>query len=265
MNSFKYSSVHINSLSQNPQHKFAMNHSMMLYQANALYTLIPKNACSTMRLSVAIANGCIDSTEQGNWIHANNSTFNATLSEACKVDYSFVILRCPFKRLASVFLDKFVAKEPVSWQLRDRLDRKIELDDLTFRDFVSLLDKPSVMNSDIHWRPQVDFLLYKEYSDYFSLENFGRLVINLKNKIDLQVNDARNLTNHGTNNYALVNDICYADIPAFELSVMKRKGQCPSHEALYDKEIYDLVARRYSKDITLYRQKCDPKNLMNLN
>ena len=140
MNKFKNTSANLNTLRQNGQHNFAMNHSMMLYKQNALYSFIPKNACSTLRLSVAITNGCINGIEQGHWIHANNQTFNATLGEAIKVDYSFVVLRCPFRRLASVFLDKFVAKEPDAWNYRSALQRKVNLDDLTFRDFVKSLN-----------------------------------------------------------------------------------------------------------------------------
>ena len=72
INTFKYSASSLNKLDNNPQHRFAMNHSMMIYQKNTLYSFIPKNACSTMRLSIAYANGCIDSVEQGHWIHNNN-------------------------------------------------------------------------------------------------------------------------------------------------------------------------------------------------
>ncbi len=118
-----------------------------------------------MRLRIAQANGCIDSIDQGHWIHANNKTFNATLGEAIKADYTFTILRCPYRRLVSVFLDKFVAKEPSAWQYRESLERGIELDTLTFRDFVKSLDKPVILKSDIHWRPQVDFLMYRQYHD----------------------------------------------------------------------------------------------------
>lgn len=241
-----------------------MHHSMMLYQKNALYSFIPKNACSTLRLSTAIENGCIDGIEQGHWIHANNQTFNATLAEAIKVDYSFVVLRCPFRRLASVFLDKFVAKEPDAWQYRDALARKVELDELTFRDFVLSLKKPYILNSNIHWRPQGDFLIFENYSDYFSLEEFPQAISTLKNKINFNVVDARELTGHGTHKYQTVAEQCYADIPAFDIAIMKREGLCPSHASLYDKELFALVGNLYRDDIDLYQQKCNEDYLLNI-
>lgn len=236
----------------------------MLYRKNALYSFIPKNACSTLRLSTAIENGCIDGVEQGHWIHANNQTFNATLAEAIKVDYSFVVLRCPFRRLASVFLDKFVAKEPDAWQYRDALSRQVDLDNLTFRNFVLSLKKPFIFSSNIHWRPQCDFLVYENYSDYFSLEEFPQAISMLKDKINFDVVDARELTGHGTHKYQAVAEQCYADIAAFDIAIMKRKGLCPSHASLYDKELFALVSNLYRDDIDLYQQKCNEDHLLNI-
>lgn len=260
---FKYSSLNsLANIKQNSQHNFAMSHSMMIYGKNALYSFIPKNACSTLRLSVAIENGCIEDVEQGNWIHANNQSFNATLGEALKVDYSFVILRCPFRRLASVFLDKFVSKEVDAWQYRNLLKREIELDDLTFRQFVMSLKKPMVLNSNIHWRPQAAFLIYKDYDDYFSLENFTYAVAQLKDKLDFNVVDARCLTNHGTDRYSMVDDVDYSDMCAFDIALMKRSGQCPMHSAMYDDELIAVVKSLYKQDFQLYIDKFGEDNLL---
>jgi len=236
----------------------------MIYQANAVYSFIPKNACSTMRLSVAHANGCIDSIEQGHWIHANNGTFNATLGEAIKADYTFTILRCPFRRLASVFLDKFVAKEPLAWSYRTRLERKIELDSLTFRDFVKSLTKAGMLRSDIHWRPQVDFLLYSQYHDYFCLENFEEIVRVLKDKIDFKVIDARSLTNHGLSELKAINTDCFADSEAFDIAIMKRNGECPDYNSMYDDELYLTVSNLYREDIQLYKDKFSDSDILKI-
>ncbi|MFA0426724.1 sulfotransferase family 2 domain-containing protein [Vibrio sp. 10N.222.51.C5] len=258
----KHSNKTLNSLKQNPSHNFAMGHSMMLYRKNVLYSFIPKNGCSTLRLSAAIENGCISGIEQGHWIHTNNQTFNATLAEAIKIDYSFVVLRCPFKRLASVFLDKFVSKEPDAWQYRNQLERKVELDELTFREFVYSLKKPAIFRSNIHWRPQNEFLIYNEYSDYFSLENFSYAIRVLKEKVDFNVIDARSLTNHGTDGYTELNQQCYAGMAAFDIALLKRNGECPSHIAMYDEELYGIVTELYKQDVGLYMNKCQASKMM---
>ena len=234
----------------------------MLYKKNALYTLIPKNGCSTMRLSIAIENGCIKSIEDGHWIHANNQTFNPSLSEAINADYTFVIMRCPYRRLASVYLDKFVSKEPDSWQYRDTLKRKIQLDDLTFRDFVKSLTVASTLHSNIHWRKQVDFLLYEEYTDYFCLENLTHAESILQEKISFEMHDARALTNHGTGQYEVIEDPTMPDTAAFDIAIAKREGKCPSYLSLYDNEIQSIADKIYRPDIEFFKNKFDPNFLL---
>lgn len=263
MNAFKYSSKNnLGSLSRNTAHQFAMQHSMMLYSKNALYSFIPKNACSTLRLSVALENGCIDSIKQGHWIHHNNNSFNATLGEATTAAYSFVILRCPYRRLASVYLDKFIAKEPDAWHYRDLQARQIELDDLSFRDFVKSLKSPTIFNANIHWRPQVEFLIYKRYSDYFCLEDFSGAIKTLRKKIGFKVVDARSLTQHGTHHFKLLNKKIYADTAAFDIATLKRKGKCPSHQSLYDDGLIRLVRKLYKADLKLYTKQFGAKHLL---
>ncbi|PWQ96242.1 sulfotransferase family 2 domain-containing protein [Leucothrix arctica] len=263
MNKFKYgASSTLVGLEKNKAHQFALSHSMMLHSKNALYSFIPKNACSTLRLSVAIYNGFVEDTDHRHWIHANNHTFNATLGEAIKTDYTFVILRCPFRRLASVFLDKFVAKEPDAWQYRSLLDYKVKLDDLTFREFVFSLQDADIIEENIHWREQSAFLIYQQYSDYFSLEQLPKAIKTLKQTINFDVVDARSLTSHGTGHYDSLNDQSYADIAAFDIALMKRSGQCPSHESLYDKELIEVVKELYEKDLELYVEKFGKSDLL---
>tara|TARA_B100001063_G_C16745748_1_gene547381 strand:+ start:515 stop:1240 length:726 start_codon:yes stop_codon:yes gene_type:complete len=239
-----------------------MNYAMQVFNSNAVYSFIPKNGCSTLRLSAAIANGCISGIEEGNWIHANNQTFKPTLKEAATAQYKFVVLRCPFRRLASVFLDKFVAKEPDAWQYRDLLKREVNLDDLTFAQFVKSLAVPPMKGANIHWKPQNQFLLYKEYDDYFALEHFEKAVGTLKDKIDLNVVDARNLTGHGTDKFEMLNDVNHSQVKAFDIAILKRQGKCPSHKSLYTDELIQLVKNLYAEDISLYTERCNKSDLL---
>jgi hypothetical protein len=259
---FNFSANNFNNLNQNAPHQFAMNYAMQVFNNNAIYTFIPKNGCSTLRLSVAVANGCISGIEQGNWIHTNNQSFKPTLKEAATVQYKFVVLRSPIRRLASVFLDKFVAKEPDAWQYRDLLKREVNLDDLTFEQFVKSLAVPPMKGANIHWKPQNLFLLYKEYDDYFALEHFDKAITTLKEKINFDVVDARSLTGHGTDKFKMLDDDNFSQTPAFDIAVLKRAGKCPSHKALYTPELIELVKKLYADDIALYSKRCDENDLL---
>ena len=262
MKKFNFSDKNLNNLNQNGQHQFAMRHAMHVYGSNVVYSFIPKNGCSTLRLSVAMANGCISDISDGHWIHANNGTFTPGLRDAIIADYAFVVLRCPFRRLASVYLDKFVSKEPEAWLYRNQLNRSVELDDLTFEQFVKSLAVPPMKGFNIHWKPQSDFLLYSQYDDYFALEHFDNAITTLKQKINFDVVDARSLTGHGTDKFDMLNDRCFATTAAFDIATLKRQGQCPSHQAMYNDELIALVQRLYADDIKLYSDKCDAADLL---
>lgn len=242
-------------LQQNAAHNFAGAYALNIYQSQAIYSFIPKNACSTMRTSLAISNGCIESIDDFNWIHKNNQTFKATLADLITAKYTFVILRSPFTRLASVYLDKIVDKTVEMWQLNDTLKREVDVTNLTFKEFASLVCKKGMIKSNIHWRPQVDFLMYKQYDDYLALEQSEQTFKTIEQNTGMQIVDARSLTKHGTGLYKKVEDSSFAEVPASEIFQMKKEGLIPSYSSLYDEEIFRLVSKIYAEDITLYESK----------
>lgn len=248
-------------LSQNGAHGFAAQHALVHYTSGAVYSFIPKNACSTMRYSMAIANNCISGPEDWTWIHKNNGTFVATLPELVRAPYSFVILRCPHARLASVFLDKIVDRTPELWQLYRKMRDGFTPDDLTFRQFITMLDAENLLKLNIHWRPQIDFLVYEQYSRVFALERFREAVPVLQDEAGLTVQDARNLTGHGTDRVELIREGGFADTPLHELSALKRSGRLPSHAQLYDAALAARVAELYADDMAFYARHCDPQDL----
>ncbi|WP_319420502.1 sulfotransferase family 2 domain-containing protein [Pleurocapsa sp. FMAR1] len=257
----KYSASNYKPLEENAKHNFAKQHTMQIYGSNAIYSFIPKNACSTMRTSIAYANGCIDNTEDFNWIHKNNQTFNAELSDLIVANYTFTILRCPFARLASVYLDKIVSRDRVAWKFYDLIDRKIELEHISFARFVQELNNNTVKSGDQHWRSQVDFMVYKQYDDYFCLENFAEVMTTLKAKIDLEIIDARNLTNHGLDKLKFV-DNDYSQVKPAKIFNLKQEGCCPSPKSLYNDELIEAVSKLYQDDIKLYQDVIEQPQLM---
>jgi hypothetical protein len=261
---FRYATAsYRNLLKYNEPHAFAMHHALRLYAANAIYTYIPKNACSTLRLSLAIANGCIRDTADFQWIHHNNTTFCADLASAQTATYTFVVLRCPYARLASAYLDKIVGHYPEAWAFYELAGYQREVSDISFDFFIRQLAEPSIRTANIHWRPQVDFLLYDQYDDYFAVENFSHVVQSLQQKIDLSVVDARHLTQHGTDDFTLLGQVGdYAQQSAFSIRQLKHAGQCPRHAALYTDELIALVKKHYAADIALYESLFGTKGLL---
>lgn len=249
------------SLSQNKAHSFAAHYALVHYRSGTVYSFIPKNACSTLRYSMARANNCLAGPEDWTWIHLNNGTFSATLPDLVRAPFSFVVLRCPHARLASVFLDKIVDKTPELWQLYRLTRDGFAPDDLTFRTFVALLDESDLMQANIHWRPQQDFLVYENYSRVFALERFRDAIPVLRDEAGFEVYDARSLTGHGTDRVELIQEGSFADMPLAELGALKRDGRLPAHAQLYDDALSAQVAQLYAADMALYATHLDPQML----
>lgn len=248
-------------LSQNAAHGFAAHYALVHYPSGAIYSFIPKNACSTLRYSMAIANNCIAGPGDWTWIHLNNGTFSAQLPELVRAPFSFVVLRCPHARLASVFLDKIVDKTPELWQLYRLTRDGFDPDLLTFRDFVTLLDEDEMLQVNIHWRPQTDFLVYEDYSRVFALERFREAIPELRAQIGFEVQDARAITGHGTDRVEMIRKGCFADTTLAELAALKRAGRLPAHAQLYDDGLARKVAGLYADDMALYAAHLDAKLL----
>lgn len=185
-------------LDDNPRHNFAMNRALLVYPSGAVFTFIPKNGCTTLRVSLAMANGVLPDLEDWEWVHRNNRTFCASLREVVTAPFTFVVLRCPHARLASVFLDKMVEGGPLGRRFLAREGKERDLASVTFRDFVTMLDTPALLNFDPHWRPQVDFLVYEDYDLWVPLERFAQHIPQIEAGAGMKIQDARQLSGHGT-------------------------------------------------------------------
>ena len=204
-----------------------------------------------MRYTLGIANGTIAGPEQFNWIHNNNSTFRASLAELAKSKYTFVILRDPFLRIASCYLDKMVDQTDVAWRYHALTNYLTPPAMLTFREFITNLK--SRLRGNEHWRPQLDFLIYENYDSVFCVEAFSDAVMMLRTGWESMSRDARGLTKHGSDQFEPVDgDEPFADKPAHEIAALKRAGRIPPAARLYDAPLIAQVGQMYAADIAYY-------------
>jgi hypothetical protein len=247
----RYASKTIQPLQHNSAHNFAANYALSIYPSDSVCSFIPKNACSTLRYSIAMANGVINGPQDFNWIHHNNVTFRASLRDLIKAKYTFVIIRDPFLRLTSCYLDKMVDQNDVAWFYHRLLQYARPPSELTFRQFVTQLSPHLRANE--HWRPQIDFLIYTKYDEIFCHEDFVHIATVLLEKIDFTLHDTRVLSKHGTDRYLInASSQCFSDMNALELLCLKRSGTIPSLNAFYDDELIKLVHSLYHEDIQFY-------------
>lgn len=249
-------------LEDNEAHAFAARHALCHYATGVIYTFIPKNACTTMRFTLAIENGCIRGDEDFGWVHANNFTFGAELRDLASARASFVILRCPFARLASLYLDKVVRNVPPARLLLKLMPNVVDVGDLTFRMLADAMKDPIVRRANPHWREQDDFLVFEKYSAYLRVEAFDEAVSEIQRISGMTVRDARALSQHGLDNYALDGAASYCDVPARDIAKMMEAGRAPAKRALYDDAIIAQVRDVYAPDIALYTRLFGARDLM---
>ena len=236
----KHSQVNENSL-----HNWSSNYALSIYPINSVYTFIPKNACSTLRFSIAIENGFIKDLKDIQWIHNNNSTFRSSQREVSLASFTFVVLRCPYTRIASCFLDK-VVDEVISFN--DEMGKKVSLN---FYEFLLHINSQQPFEREQHWRNQSDFLHYEKYDEYFSLELFSEAIASLAAH-GLKVHDTRESINHGISNLKAV-DGDFSKMKAEQIKKMKEEGSAPNYKSMFSKVEIDLVNEIYKDDMNLYK------------
>lgn len=241
-------------LSENERHSFSSSFALSIYPINAICTYIPKNACSTIRYSIALANGFIDNLSDVDWIHSNNEAFISTQRDIAIANYTFTILRCPFTRVASAFLNKVLSGE---FTFQDLNGQKLSIN---FHEFLLIIDSQPRIERDQHWRNQSDFLHYEQYDDYFSLESFSEAIDSLEHK-GLKVQDTRKNIKHDISSLKRI-DGDFSKIKEVELNKLKNDGYAPSYQSMFDEPEIDLVKKIYKDDIELYKKQFGDKSLL---
>ena len=250
----KNARLSLSTISHNDLYNFSLKHTMSLYPLDIVYTFIPKNACSTLRYSVAIANEFLSNISDINWIHQNNETFIPTQRETICAKYTFVVLRCPFTRVASCFFDQIVGGD---FDFKDASGDKFNV---SFNDFLSVIKSQNRIDRNEHWRNQSDFLHYEKYDDYFSLESFNEAIQSL-GKRGFIIYDTRTVLNHDLSSMNRVEGD-FSKIKEIEIKKMREEGTMPSYKSMFTQSEIELVNDIYEDDIDLYKTQFGEKNLL---
>jgi hypothetical protein len=245
----------LSNLQGNQEHNFAVEHTCIHYKSNSVCTWIPKNGCSNLRYSISKENGAITNIEEIDWIHRNNDCFNVSTKEALQADYTFIILRNPFKRLLSFFLDKLCHPEQNesegSYQHAHNIF-KFD-DELSYFDFINYIwENPNTIYNDEHTTPQCDFLLYRNYDNYFALEKINEANQEIYKKTGINVEDIRSENSIFTSLGCEKCDDILKFTKASKIKELLKQKKIPIIENMYSNDMIKKVATLYLQDILLY-------------
>jgi len=246
------------SIEKNEDHLFAKRHTLVHFKSNSVCTWIPKVGCTNMRYSIPLANGAISTPEDIDWVHNNNDSFQGSNQELLNANYAFVVLRNPYKRLLSFYLDKLCHNDPnQSDKSYSHAQNKFNTNESTsFKDFVRILWRdPELINADIHVKRQTDFLVYNQYDDYFCLEDYKNAVSKVFDTTGLEVIDTRGMgSGNTTHKHQESADIDYT-WKASEIGRLLQIGHKPNIKNMYSDEMCKLVGSLFLTDIMLYLEK----------
>ena len=194
-----------------------------------LYNRLPKNANSTVTalLHAGIGgSGTVDASKHG---FARPWKLSSTEVAALEGYYTFCIVRDPYARTLSAYLDKIVrkrrqAKRPQRW-----LKARFGTDVPSFEQFCIYLDAVGLMD-DNHWAPQLDGLVLRP-EEFDHIGRFERL---------------------GDEIATITTRIFGAPVTAVKRRGPPSTGAAEAREAHYTETATGIVKRLYAKDFEAF-------------
>ena len=243
-------------LNNNQSHIFAQNHTITHLESNSVCTWIPKNACSSLRFSFAKANGAIRTKDDIQWIHRNNQCYNADNKDLLRADYTFVILRDPFERILSYFLDKICHQNGDSEYDKSYSHAKLVFnttETTTFQSFIEAVYlNPRSILDDIHTTPQCNFLIYENYDDYFSLETIEEAKAKILMKTGVPLEDTRAYNNIYTTKDLQSSNSINPKTPIDQIYWYLERGFKPESHNMFTNDMIKKILPLYLGDVILY-------------
>ncbi len=252
------------------------NYALINQKYKIIYLPLAKNAC-TLFITMMIKNSSEWQRYQdfGDNIYAYSRRHDTQFgvpdfSYFSKNDYfKFTILRNPFNRLVSAYLDKIVKYnelEPFAQQVIRDIQNFLNINynpaqSITFRQFILYLSETEDYLLNEHWRSQHTFLgreiLELDYLGQF--EELDSVIKFLENKFDFtittDVEDSNEFEEHITKYVEYDSNQKVCDTYPTELKFLKiLHGGFPKATSFYTPDLIELVTNRFAKDISIYQQ-----------
>jgi hypothetical protein len=240
--------------------RFIINHEFRY-----IYCPIPKNASSSLKALCLLLEKEHDYEKvlQPNWLHSYANQ-HLTLSRYSRAEaqaflndpryFKFCIVRNPWSRLVSAYLDKFLQTPTLPWIAKE-IDNIYRYNgrepncqkSISFRQFVEYLAAAHGQAPNIHWRPQYHFLGAVQFHFMARFETLAEDFQVIKQVAKLPVDlPWRNQTAH-KQAFAQAQD--WADLYPAEL---RGCATLPPYQKFYTPDLVEIVRQRYQTDIELF-------------
>lgn len=234
--------------------RFLYNH-ILTPNPKTCYCRIPKNACTLIRFGIAAKFKFIDISkplEAIEWVNKNTEFLvkNSKNNEKFHAPNQFVVLRDPFSRVVSSFLDRVVGNKDKIADLI-LLKKKIKLDGSTnFEDFVEEV-LPHIYLENPHFVPQNLFMRKKiNYNYKINIKDLNKIIktgqlYDLMNIEDYQTDI---LSQHTTSIKLKLEVKDAYKIPLKELKFLKKNSLTVNDKNFFSEKAKKIINQLYAKD-----------------
>jgi hypothetical protein len=227
-----------------------------------IYCSIPKNACTLFK-TFTLEHSDDSGFQKGGDVHAYlaRNVTPVTFTDPAVLEgseyFKFAVLRNPFERLVSAYLDKFVQwlpkPEKFAFDVIQHVHDSNGLDgdyskSITFSQFIHYLAETPPVLLDRHWRPQFLYLAETHFDHIGQFENIDGTISYIEKKFGLAV--TRQVSKHKIAYSDDLGEATYQDLYGRELKRLKLR---PRAKNLFTPELAELVAQKYAKDLEVYR------------
>lgn len=233
-----------------------------------VYCSIPKNACTLFK-NMLVDNSLLkeefDASQKN--IHAflnqkiPDTSAHHLLSCLHSPEYfKFVVLRNPFRRLVSGYLDKFakhVVPEAFAREVIANVQTALGLasdveKSITFSQFVDYLVRTPDSYLNDHWRPQHNFIASVQFDFIGQFEAIDSVVSHLEDTLRIDIR--KQVSSHVTQYRQFDTDFEFWNMYPYELRAL---GGMPRASQMFSEDLKLRIQSRYRQDIQAYEQAFD--------
>lgn len=241
---------------------------MVSEQEKLLYIPVAKCACTSLKSMIVQLAG-IEKPEMAIelGVHLITDTFNTGVQLKDKpIDlardilasdqyFKFGVIRNPFERLVSAYLEKFVYQRTTERNLLHTEEIVREVGDsagfdprtgINFDQFVEYIFRQDPYDLDPHWRPQyLYFLGVKHISRIFRLENIAQLEQQLRQRVGIEIQ-------LGHENATSKSEIVLPTASELSAAELEKQGAIHPDSFLSSRHV-EAIREYYREDFELYR------------
>ncbi len=243
------------------------NYYLVEHSHKIVYCPIGKNACSLLKNTLLSISPEKENYQQSNlkmheYIDKNKDLFSLKdFSYLERSDYfKFIVIRNPFKRLVSTYVDKFIKRRnnkdphalPVIKSVYEYLGLETNFTkSITFSQFIDYLLRTEDRHLDGHWRPQSVYFA----SDLVKFDYVGQF-----EKLDTVINYLEQQLNITIDANGSKNRLDYGDFASGEKfnniypEQLSKLSATPTAKQFYTPELEQKVRIRYAEDIAIYEE-----------